>query len=333
MEKETKKDKEKRLIKKSFGKQKIVVLHNEFMQIFCVTNNEIQNDFVAKKKIYQDSDFKVEIRGEQENIIFERQSYMLYCILFDYYINNQEKLDKGYLIISFKEIHKLYRGKEFNCFGKIDIDTLNSYQAGIKDLYNKKIRMILDEIKIKEKRKYAKVYISDFPKKSIEQRLVEYELIRNDKNEVVSVKYKLGDFGELMLKSKRMSSILPIELLQVSYKEMAMFYIGMYIAKLIYIAKKKKEKKKSVRVKTLLTNIMCFSSNGSKKGITKYEEIKQAKQKNGLMKNFEEQLRAVLYCFVKNEIIYQGIITVDKLTAKNYELDSTEIVLEITGKV
>lgn len=96
----------------------------------------------------------------------------------------------------------------------------------------------------------------------------------------------------------------------------------MYIGKLIFI-NQKSSVSKSVSIKCILNNIMSFNTDGTKKGITKYEEIKTAIQKTKLIKNFEIQLRDVLDKFEKKEIIKEYEINVDKITAKNFDKENT----------
>lgn len=367
--------------RKYYCKNKVVVLHNEFMEMFCIDRSEIirtSTGWSASKKIYKDSDLTVDLTLDEgtaaqiikkrkiettkenvnkiieELIMFSRQSYLMYIILFDYYKSNEEKIDnEGYLVITLKEIHQMYRNKTLDKFRRIHQDTMDSYLNGLEDLHIKKIKINLGTIKTKKeigKEKLKKRYIKDFPENVIDQNLIEYELIPNEKKESVSVKYKLGEFGKLMRNSKKMSSILPIELIQLNYKEISKFYIGMYISRLIYMSRKQKENYKSVSIKHILENIMCFNLDGSSKGINKYQEIKNAPQKTKLINTFVEQLKYVLDLFTRkeddkkkeeitekskeiedneNKIIKDYEISVDKITSKNYDWDSTVVKLKL----
>lgn len=237
-----------------YSKEKITVPYNEFMKIFFVCTSDIERikenkkfpfratlkidkdidvwflvkeDYVTKivmekseeiKKVEQDNRLNYIIENSiKPKIIFERQSYLLYCILFDYFSNNQDKLDNGYLIISFKEIHQLYRSKTLKQFGIIDSNTIESYKNGLEDLNQKEILISLVKSQNNEK-DYSKRYIKNFYKPSIYQNLIDYEFIKNDKDQIVSVKYTLGDFGKLILESGRMATNIPIELMRISYK-------------------------------------------------------------------------------------------------------------------
>lgn len=367
--------------RRNYCKSKITVLLNEFMQIFCIDSSKIVNTSTgwrASKKIYKDSDLTADLILEKETLLdvlknrkmmeeenkneyynkaitecmmFSRQSYLMYIILFDYYKSNEEKIDnEGNLVITFKEIHQLYRNKTLDKFRRIHEDTMKSYIAGLEDLHRKRISINLNIVKKQKevgKEKLKKRYIKDFPISNIEQNLIEYELIKDDRKEIVSVKYKLGAFGKLMLASKKMSMMLPIELIQLNYKEITKFYIGMYLLKLIYMSRKQKETYKSVNIKHILENIMCFNLDGSSKGINKYQEIKNAEQKTKLIDTFEKQLRYVLDLFADKEdeteneykgkededkqtgIIKDYEITVDKITSKNYDWESTVVKIRL----
>lgn len=345
-----------------YSKEKITVPYNEFMKIFFVCTSDIEyikenKKFPFRATIKIDTDINVlflvkedyitkSLKEKSEEIkkvepvdrfnyiianiikpkiIFERQSYLLYCILFDYFSNNQDKLDNGYLIISFKEIHQLYRNKTLKHFGAIDSNTLESYKNGLEDLHEKEIFISLQKSQNNEKEK-SKKYIKEFNKPCINQNLIDYEFVKNDKDQIVSVKYRLGDFGKLMLESGRMASNIPIELIRLPYKEINKFYLGMYIGKLIFI-NKRTSVSKSVSVKCILNNIMSFNIDGTKKGITKCEEIKTAIQKTKLISKFEEQLRAVLKEFKTKEIVKEFEINVDKITAKNFDKENSKITI------
>ena len=322
------------------AKEKITVPHNEFIEMFNVSNSDIKEGNknvpfkavlqIGSSKLRKNVTFRVlEQQISKESILFSRQGFLLYTILFDYYAVNQEKLDNdGYLTIKFREIHGDYRNKSYNRFGQIEEETLNSYMEGLEDLHQKEINIDL---------KGVKEYQRDEISKSIHQNLIEYELIKNKKGVGVAVRYKLGDFGCFLMKSKRMSDKLPIELIQVSYKEIENFFIGMYLVRIIFVDENKKRKKdrkakniepKSISIKSILTNVMCFNRDGSKKGINKFQEIGQASQKTRLLQNFERHLKYVLDLLKDNEVIKDYDFTVDRLTAKNYSLKSTQIIID-----
>ena len=321
------------------AKEKITVPHNEFIEMFNVSNSDIKEGNknvpfkavlqIGSSKLRKNVTFRVlEQQISKESILFSRQGFLLYTILFDYYAVNQEKLDNdGYLTIKFREIHGDYRNKSYNRFGQIEEETLNSYIDGLEDLH-KDININLKGVKEYEKREFPRI---------IQQNLIEYELIKNKKGVGVAVRYKLGDFGCFLMKSKRMSDKLPIELIQVSYKEIENFFIGMYLVRIIFVDENKKRKKdrkakniepKSISIKSILTNVMCFNRDGSKKGINKFQEIGQASQKTRLLQNFERHLKYVLDLLKDNEVIKDYDFTVDRLTAKNYSLKSTQIIID-----
>ncbi len=328
-------------IKKEGGskRKKITVVHNEFIEMFNVSNSDIKvqerNTTIieATKKIDKNGIknvcFKVErekeVNGNQKimanvdctDILFLRQSFLLYTFLFDYYVTNQEDLDDdGYLVITFNEIHREYRNKPYNAFGQIDKDTFNSYIKGFQDLHKKKIEINLRKCKGKRYKKFSP--------NVIRQNLIEYEIIKNK-----AIRYSLGDLGRFLFETKRMSSKLPIELVQVFYDQIDEFFIGMYLTRIIYIERKKKENEKGISIKSILKQIMCFNRRKLPKGINKYQEIKQAPQKTKLLKNFQKYLEYVLILLKDNKVIKGYDFTVDKLTAKNYALISTQVIIQL----
>lgn len=342
---------------------KILVPHNEFMKLFLVSKSDIDknnsdSNILIRAKVKIGRDLEVEFRVTKdeidkrvdmlkeiqeiedindrnqylirklvdEYILFDRQSYLLYCILFDYYVNNKDIVDEdNSIIISVKQIHQLYREKTLKYYGKIDSTTLEAYEKGFEDLRKKTIFINLQK-SIDNSEKNKKKYIKKFPKMYIYQNLIDYQPIKNSKKKIVSIKYTLGELGKLILESDRMSTNMPIELIRVPYKEISKFYLGMYISKM-YFMNRIKGNNKSISIKCILENIMCFNTNGSPKGINKHQEITQAKQKTKLIRNFEGQLRAVLYLFEKEKIIKKYELSVDKITGRNFDKASTQLTI------
>lgn len=314
----------------------IIIIHNEIIKMFNIQNCDIQetseasielNEKERKKIVFYVDNKKTEQQYNEydfkKNFLFSRQDFLLYTILFDYYVRNQDNLCDDKLEISFRKIHVDYRNKKIGRYGEINKEILNSYIDGLEDLHKKKIKMVEKNRKISAENCY------------IDQNLIEYEIVKNKNNFPIAIRYSLGKLGKLILQSKRFSKKLPVELIQISYKEMSIFFIGVYLARIIYIdkyakmrkKKSKKEMQKAINVKTIMKNIMSFNTDGSKKGLNKYQEIEKAKQKTRLLNNFDKYLRIVLNSFKDKGIIEDYKITVKKISTKNYFLENTKIII------
>lgn len=229
----------------------------------------------------------------------------------------------GDIVITIKEIHQKYRNKTLKKFSQIDEKTVESYIKAIKALSKKKVTVNTEACK--DKIRYIKRYEITC---NIDTMLHYTAILSEDRTKLVSIKYNLGNFGKLLLASKRMTSQFPVELLECSYKEITKIFIGLYISKILFINKKKKKSEKGITISALaiLRNIVFYDTNGNNTSKTLLERLEEKEKQNySLLKSFENSLIKVLELYKKHNYIKD--YEVDKITGKNYKSKATKVKL------
>lgn len=230
----------------------------------------------------------------KEFAFFSREELVVYVALYDFFIENEDKIDNGFLTISLKELHCKYRNATLKRFNKIDEDTLKVYLKAFQKLSSKQINFSIDE---KE----------NFYKCIINQPLLNYQLIKNKSGYVTAIKYSLGSFGEYLKFRKRNCGLLPISILHLSLNQTLALEIGLYIVRIIFMKRKSSLARKkgfSMSIKKVLENIMFFDQKGKVTGLTYYEKLLNNKKSNTkILGTFDKKLRYVLEELKKYESI------------------------------
>ena len=312
--------KENQNIKISFNfKDFIIQNHGKeyFEKLFkyITTNNKIRHTLITFSKF----------------VFLSREELVLYVILYDYFLENEDNIDNGFLTISLKEIHCRYRNATLKRFNKIDENTRKTYFNTFTRLSSKNIQFDIPE---KE----------NFTKYSINQALLSYSLIKNDSGYVTAIKFSLGAFGEYLKFRKRNCGLLPPSVLHLGFNQTVALEIGLYIVRMLFMKRKSRQARKkgfSMSVKKILDNIMFFGQNGQVTGFTYFQKLSNNKKTNTkILATFEKNLIFVLEelkkyesisdykilqkTFTKNEMIKEEA----KITTKNYKNRDLQIYLK-----
>lgn len=315
-----KKVKENQNIRINFNLKDFVVSKygNEYFErMFAqiIANNQIRDVIVTFSKF----------------VFLSREELVLYVILYDYFLENEDNLDNGFLTISLKEIHCRYRNATLKRFNKIDENTRKTYFNAFTRLSSKNIQFSIPE---KE----------NFTKYSINQALLSYSLIKNDSGYITAIKFSLGALGEYLRFRKRNCGLLPPTILHLGLNQIVALEIGLYIVKILFMKRKSRQARKkgfSMSVKKILENIMFFGQNGQVTGLTYFQKLSNNKKTNTkILATFEKNLIFVLEelkkyesisdykilqkTFTKNEMIKEEA----KITTKNYKDRDLQIYLK-----
>jgi hypothetical protein len=290
--------------------------------LLSLYNTEGQKILLEKKeKILSSSTVKKNI---SEFGLFSREEIIVYLILFNHYAENIDHLDNDKnIVITFKDIHCKYRNKTLKMYSQVDASTNNTYNLAIKSLSSKRVSINTDMCKknISYIRKREIASFTDF--------LLNYTAIKNnDGKKATSIKYNLGKFGELLLRSKRMTSKFPVELLERPYKQIGQVFIGLYISKMIFINQKRRgiDDGLTISIPAILRNIIYYDLKGKNTGQTLLERLgNKEKQSYTLLKTFNANLSEVLELYKKHNFIKD--YTKDDITLISYKLKSTKLKL------
>lgn len=260
---------------------------------------------------------KVELVGGDKS--FSTHEISMLLILLDHYIKN-----KGLSIpITLKKIHKCYRNKRT---GKKDIMSYSNkaaYSNALRRLQEKKIN-----VEINNKRKRYKVN----NKNIYGQRLLKITDWKSLSDGDFQFEYSFGDYGNILLKSKRYSNNVPIEMIHASYQQITFVYIMLYLSRLIFINRRKLIPNINITIDGLMKRIIQHDKNGNSTRKSLSDVLEQdVKNKYIYLKIFKKHLKMVLRLFEDNGIIssykFNIIKDLDELNIKNYKNCKLKIVI------
>lgn len=215
--------------------------------------------------------------------------------------------------LDFKYIHTSYRNKRLGKKQSVPRPAYRNYARALNRLTKKWI-----SFEIKNARKRYHINNSKFHCK----RLVNFnygEVVKGD----VTFDYHLGDFGNVLLVSKRFSDILPIDIIRLPYKQISILYIGLYLSRLIFINRRKKKTNFNVTLKSIMENIMLHKVNGDNTGVSLLSKLEQnIPNKYSYINNFKKHLEIVLKMLVENKSIklYEILpLNIEDINISNYE--------------
>lgn len=294
--------------------------------------NKLEDYIKVLRKYIENGSILEIIRKFKDGVFFSREELVIYVILYDFFLENEDKIDNGFLTISLKEIHCKYRNATLKRFNTIDEETRKVYLRAFKKLSLKQINFCIDE-----KEKFSKCIIN--------QSLLDYQLIKNKSGYDTAVKFSLGNFGEYLKFRKRNSGLLPISFLHLQLNQTLGLEIGLYLTKMIFMKRKSSIARKkgfSISVKKVLENIMFFDQKGKVTGLTYYEKLsKNNKSNNKILTTFERRLIYALEELKKYEsisdyeILKKTFVNKEltkecaKITSKNYKNRDLQIYIRL----
>lgn len=195
------------------------------------------------------------------------QEIVVYLILLHNYIMSEQ----DYAVISIKQINKEYRQ-----IRSINDKTFDAYIKALIGLNKKTVYFNIKNKYIDRKRlrnyqdKHNLLHIS-----KIVQLENDYQII-----------YSLGTFGKIIRDGHNYSSIAPKDTYAVSFSGINYLLVMMYLSRMIYINRRKKQSKPVVRLSlsTICQNINKYNKQGYNTNITYADEFYNAVE---LAKNLE----------------------------------------------
>lgn len=227
-------------------------------------------------------------------ILLANRDIIIYRILLSHYINNQEN---GYATITLDEIHQKYRDKNFmykSGKDRFDKDTLQAYEQAFRKLCSLTIQVKFEHSKMKSFK-----YFLDKDKMTFYQPLLKTNVdVFTVDLTAVPITYSLGDLGTYFLNGGRYNQIMPREFYELRFNQIDTFNIALYICRMIFINRRKKEI--TIRVSTLLSNIMKYKKDGLSTGATYLEYLKtiESVKRSKQIKQLKNQIEYVLELLV-----------------------------------
>jgi hypothetical protein len=251
--------------------------------------------------------------GTDKNLIFTSQEIVLMMILLSKLIENKSNE------ISIKEIEKYYRKKRT---GRIINTTIqNTYLVTLMKLQEKSLLFHVGDVRKRYK-------VSNI---SAEQQLLELTDCKKDKVNNLTFNYSFGKFEEVIIKSKRYSDLLPIEVMHSSYKQITFVLISLYIGRLIFINQRKRKKTICITIKGIMSHIYTFDKEGYNTGKTYYDVINSSvSNKYTLLKLFQKNLLKILDLLKAKGSIKEYQLkpnNIKTINISNYDLIKLEITI------
>lgn len=246
------------LLKKKGKKEKMKDKERNFYMV----HDELFYDLVIPYKPLRKIERKSEVSFTNRASMFTVHELILWIILVDFRIKNPFPD----FAISLSYIHKQYRKKRI---GKTEVMSESDRQAYINALNG------LQKKRINLKTGNTRKYYGQSNKEINNGRIFKIMNITADENGDLLFEYTLGQYGEIILKSKRYSDMLPISLLKIPYKQNMKLYIAMYISKLIFINKRKKLKEFTIITENIMRNVRLHNATGIDIGKSLYNLMRE----------------------------------------------------------
>lgn len=253
---------------------------------------------------------KTSIKLLRNNKLFSAQEVFMLMIILDHL----KKTNGIGVPLDFKYIHTSYRNRRLGKKQSVPKPDYKNYVRALNRLNKKWI-----SLKIKNARKRYHINNSSGLnyKKLININYTE-GIMGN-----ITFDYSLGELGNILLVSKRFSDILPIDVIRLSYKQISVLYIALYLSRLVFINRRKKKAEFNVTIKSIMQNIMLHKVNGDNTGMTLLSKLEQnIPNKYSYINNFKKHLEMVLKMLVDNKNIksYELIpLNIKDMNITNFE--------------
>lgn len=287
-------------------------------QILYAFHDELLHDLVMYGKSSESNNKNINVQIESECKTFTTHEVFLLMILLDYYIKNGA--EPQFITLSY--IHKAYRDKRTGKKNVMSQTDLSAYIKAIDQLRLKKV-----SVDIKNVRRKYKVNNTHICNKRL-LNLREYMRLPNGD---IIFSYDFGEFGDILVKSKRYSNNIPIDIVRCSYQQITMLYIMMYLSKLIYINQKKTVNDFKLMFTSIMKHIKVHAKDGSNTNQNLLEILgTKIMNKYNYLTIFKQHLINVLDMLLENGTIKDYAIhpNIDELTIKNYEKYKLQIKLK-----
>lgn len=276
----------------------------------CILNtchDELFYHLIIPKVENQNDKTSIKLVGTEK--LFSAQEIFMLMIILDHY----KKTDALGVPLTFKFIQTSYRNRRLGKEHSIPKPDYRNFAKAINGLKNKWI-----SLEIKNTRRRYHINNSKYSSR----RLININFTKGVRGNVI-FDYGLGEYGNVLMVSKRFSDILPIDIIRLPYKQVSALYIGLYLSRLIFINRRKKKTQFNVTIKSIMKNIMLHTVNGDNTGITLLSKLEQSiPNKYSYICNFRNHLEMVLKMLIENKSIasYEVLpLDIEDMNISNYE--------------
>ena len=276
-------------------------------KIIYTYHDELFHNLIIPNDVDKMNKTSIKLLGNQQ--LLSAQEIFMLMILLDHYTKA-----KGVEVpITIKQIHIDYRNRRMGKEQSIPKPDYKSYVIALNSLKKRFISFnIVRKIKLMH---------SGISKHKCRKLINIFHTKQPHGNTILE--YSLGEFGDILLLSRRYSDILPVEIIRLPYKQISALYIGLYLARLIFINRRKKQKQFNVSINSIMKNIMLHQVNGDNTGITLASKLKEhIPNKYTYIDNFRKHLKMVLKMLEENKSIssFEMLpINIDDMNISNYE--------------
>lgn len=284
-------------------------------QVFYTFHDELFYQLALPKTKVKEGGASVKLTNGSR--LLSTQELFLIMILLDHYKKN----DGLGVPISFRDIQINYRNKRL---GKSHYLPRKDYVAYVRALNGLQDKWINLDIK-QRKRCHIKATKYD------NNLLLRLQASKEESGNVV-FEYAFGEYGDVLLQSKRFSDIIPIDIVRLSYQQITAVYLALYLSRLIFINKRKKNHTFAITVNSLMENVMIHKKCGMNTGKTLNEILlDDITNKYTYINTFKKHLKYVLDLFVRDGVIqsYKIIpVELSEISIKNYKKGKLQIVIK-----
>ena len=284
-------------------------------QVFYTFHDELFYQLALPKTKVKEGGASLKLTNESE--LLTTQELFLIMILLDHYKKN----DGLGVPISFRDIQVNYRNKRL---GKRHYLPRKDYVAYVRALNGLQDKWINLDVK-QRKRYHIKATKYD------NNPLLRLNSSRVECGDIV-FEYGLGEFGDVLLQSKRFSDIIPIDIVRLSYQQITAVYLALYLSRLIFINKRKKNHAFTITVNSLMENVMIHKKSGMNTGKSLNEILlDDISNKYTYITTFKKHLSYVLDLFIRDGVIqtYKVIpMELEEISIKNYKKGKLQIVIK-----
>lgn len=259
---------------------------------FFTVHDELFFDLIVPDESLKTKEKKAKVALTNKTQMFTVHELILWTILVDFKLKNPSNC----FAISLSYIHKKYREKRTGKTEVMSKSDLDAYMNALNGLQRKRINLKISNTRVRYHLNHKEI---------TNGRIFKITNITGKQNGDLIFEYTLGEYGEIISKSKRYSDMLPIDILKIPYKQNMKLYIAMYIARLVFINKKRNLNEFIITTESIMKKIRLHDSNGIDIGKTLYELTKENNiTKYSKLKLFNNYLNDVLEMLKKNGAIY-----------------------------
>lgn len=284
-------------------------------QVFYTFHDELFYQLALPKTKVKEGGASLKLTNESE--LLTTQELFLIMILLDHYKKN----DGLGVPISFRDIQINYRNKRLGTSRYLPRKDYVAYVRALNGLQNKWVNL---DIKQRKRYHIKATKYNNNP-------LLRLQASRVEDGNIV-FEYALGEFGDVLLQSKRFSDFIPIDIIRLSYQQITAVYLALYLSRLIFINKRKKNNEFTITVNSLMDNVMIHKKSGMNTGKTLNEILlDDISNKYTYITIFKKHLRCVLDLFIRDGVIqtYRVIpMELEEISIKNYKKGKLQIVIK-----